>query len=83
MGRGGATTGGGGGGDQRRYYLHLWRDFIRNKPRYFSERLCKTCSRTRKRTLDTAEERDSVLDIPEKIDFEDSDKESEQNVRYI
>jgi len=37
----------------------------------------QTRSRTRKRTLYTAEETDSVLDIPEKIDFEDSDKESE------
>ncbi|KAL8105545.1 hypothetical protein AgCh_029364 [Apium graveolens] len=43
----------------------------------------QTHSRTRKRTLDTAEETDSVLDIQEKIDFEDSDKESEQKEPVI
>ena len=37
----------------------------------------QTRSRTRKRTLDTTEETNEVLDIPEKIDFEDSDSGSE------
>ena len=43
----------------------------------------QTRSRTRKRTLDTAEETDEVLGIPEKIDFEDSDTESEQKEPVI
>ncbi|KAL8089427.1 hypothetical protein AgCh_039037 [Apium graveolens] len=43
----------------------------------------QTRSRTRKRTLDTDEETDSVLDIPEKIDFEDSDKKSEKKEHVI
>ena len=38
----------------------------------------QTRSRTRKRNLDTAEETDTGLDFPEKIVFEDSDKESEK-----
>ena len=38
----------------------------------------QTRSRTRKRTLDTAEETDEVLDIPEKLDFEDSDSGTER-----
>ncbi|KAL8115927.1 hypothetical protein AgCh_022428 [Apium graveolens] len=43
----------------------------------------QTRSRTRKRTLDTAEETNEVLDIPEKIDFEDSDSGSEQKEPVI
>ena len=43
----------------------------------------QTCSRTRKRTLDTAKETDEVLDIPEKIDFEDSDSGTEQKEPVI
>ena len=38
----------------------------------------QTRSRTRKRTLDTAEETDEVLDIPEKLDFEDLDSGTKQ-----
>ncbi|KAL8148985.1 hypothetical protein AgCh_006117 [Apium graveolens] len=43
----------------------------------------QTRSRTRKRTLDTAEETDEVLDISEKIDFEDSDSGTEQKEPVI
>ena len=38
----------------------------------------QTRSRARKRTLDIAEEKDEVLDTPEKLDFEDSDSGTEQ-----
>jgi len=38
----------------------------------------QTRSRARKRTLDTAEEKDEVLDTPGKLDFEDSDSGTAQ-----